>query len=207
MESLDQWSRPLERFQELVKKYGTERFNHILRDLLDYSEKEDESRNSEFPDGVYRFIDRVEDDGIEDKEYEVHVAVHVQGDEVVIDYTGSSEQAKGPINATLGVAWSAAFNAMLHLTDQKQYSKNSGCFRPIRVIAPAGTVMNVNYPGSEVGGNTETHPLIVAAIFGAMVECVPDRLWLRREPLMDVLFSAAMMITLMSPSGDLILAT
>ena len=162
------------RFEELVEKYGKDKFNKILRDLLDYSERRMRAEIAEFPDGVYRFVDKVEDDGIEDKEYEVHVAVHVQGDEVVIDYTGSSEQAKGPINATLGVAWSAAFNAMLHLTDQS-IPKNSGCFRPIRVIAPAGTVMNVNYPGSEVGGNTETHPLIVAAIFGAMVECVPNR--------------------------------
>ena len=60
------------------------------------------------------------------------------------------------------------------LTDQS-IPKNSGCFRPIRVIAPAGTIMNVDYPGSEVGGNTETHPLIVCAIFGAMANCVPQR--------------------------------
>lgn len=162
------------RFKELVSKYGTHLFNETLSDLLDYSERRMRAEISTFPDGKYTFVDRVEDDGIEDKEYEIHVAVHVHRDEVVIDYSGSSPQAKGPINATLGVAWSAAFNAMLHLTDQS-IPKNSGCFRPIRVIAPAGTVMNVDYPGSEVGGNTETHPLIVCAIFGAMVNCVPDR--------------------------------
>ncbi len=162
------------RFKELVSKYGTGVFNETLSDLLDYSERRMRAEISAFPDGKYTFVDRVEDDGIEDKEYEIHVAVHVHRDEVVIDYSGSSPQAKGPINATLGVAWSAAFNAMLHLTDQS-IPKNSGCFRPIRVIAPAGTVMNVDYPGSEVGGNTETHPLIVCAIFGAMVNCVPDR--------------------------------
>ncbi len=162
------------RFRELVSKYGADVFGRTLSDLLDYSERRMRAEISAFPDGKYTFVDRVEDDGIEDKEYEIHVAVHVHRDEVVIDYSGSSPQAKGPINATLGVAWSAAFNAMLHLTDQS-IPKNSGCFRPIRVIAPAGTIMNVDYPGSEVGGNTETHPLIVCAIFGAMSNCVPER--------------------------------
>tara|TARA_B100000674_G_scaffold493130_1_gene514690 strand:- start:172 stop:1827 length:1656 start_codon:yes stop_codon:yes gene_type:complete len=162
------------RFRELVSKYGADVFSRTLSDLLDYSERRMRAEISTFPDGKYTFIDKVEDDGIEDKEYEIHVAVHVHRDEVIIDYSGSSPQAKGPINATLGVAWSAAFNAMLHLTDQS-IPKNSGCFRPIRVIAPAGTIMNVDYPGSEVGGNTETHPLIVCAIFGAMANCVPQR--------------------------------
>ncbi len=162
------------RIVELVGKYGKARFQETVRDLLDYSETRMRAEIAAFPDGKYTFVDRIEDDGIEDKEFEVHVAVYVQGDEVVIDYTGSSPQARGPINATLGVAWSAALNAMLHLTDQT-IPKNSGCFRPIRVIAPAGTIVNVDYPASSVGGNTESHPVIVCAIFGAMWQCVPNR--------------------------------
>ena len=162
------------RLKSLIEKYGAQTFESTVQDLMDYSEKRMRAELETFKDGKYTVVDKVEDDGIEDKEYEIHIAVYVQGGEVVVDYTGSSKQAKGPINATLGVAWSAAFNAILHMTDET-IPLNSGCFRPIRVIAPAGTVMNVDYPGSEVGGNTETHPLIVSAIFGAMVDCVPDR--------------------------------
>ena len=162
------------RMKELIGKYGRETFQRTVLDLMDYSEARMRAEIRAFPDGCYRFEDGLEDDGIEDKEYTIRCAVHVQGDEVVIDYTGSSSQALGPINATLGVAWSASYNAMLHLTDQT-IPKNSGCFRPIRVIAPAGSVMNVDYPGSEVGGNTETHPLIVAIILGAMAPAAPDR--------------------------------
>ncbi len=162
------------RMIELISKYGTEVFRDTVSGLLAYSEARMRAEIASFPDGRYTFEDCLEDDGIEDKEFWIRVAVHVQGDEVVIDYTGSSPQAKGPINATLGVAYSASFNAMLHLTDQT-IPKNSGCFNPIRVIAPGGTVMNVDYPGSEVGGNTETHPLIVSCIFGAMSKCIPNR--------------------------------
>jgi N-methylhydantoinase B len=91
-----------------------------------------------------------------------------------VDYDGSSRQAKGPINATLGVATSAAYNAVLHMTDPS-IPRNSGCFRPIRVLAPPGTIVNVDYPGPEVGGNTETHPRIVGTIMGAMANAVPNR--------------------------------
>jgi len=166
--------RGQDRLIDLIEKYGLDLFKQTVADLLDYSETRMRAEIASFPDGRYTFTDYVEDDGIEDKQYTIEVAIFVQNDEVVVDYTGSSAQAKGPINATLGVAWSAALNAMLHLTDHS-IPKNSGCFRPIRVVAPAGTVVNVDYPGSEVGGNTETHPLMVCAIFGAMVKCVPDR--------------------------------
>ncbi|MBM3483075.1 MAG: hydantoinase B/oxoprolinase family protein [Alphaproteobacteria bacterium] len=162
------------RLKELIGKYGKPTFRQTVSDLMDYSEARMRAEIKAFPDGHYEFEDFIEDDGIENKEYKIKVTMHIQGDEVVIDYTGSSPQAKGPINATLGVAWSASYNAMLNLTDPS-IPKNSGCFRPIRVVAPAGTVMNVNYPGSEVGGNTETHPLIVACILGAMSEAAPDR--------------------------------
>ena len=81
---------------------------------------------------------------------------------------------RGPINATLGVTWSATFNAFLHLTDPT-IPKNSGCFRPIKIVAPPGTIVNVDYPGPEVGGNTETHPRIAGAVIGAMAPVIPQR--------------------------------
>jgi len=126
------------------------------------------------PDGIYPFQDVVENDGIEEREFEIKVKVHVQGDEIVVDYAGTAPQATGPINATLGVTWSATFNALLHLTDAT-IPKNSGCFRPIKVVAPPGTLVNVDYPGPEVGGNTETHPRIAGAVIGAMAPVIPDR--------------------------------
>jgi len=162
------------RLKEVYGKYGKDKTKRVIADVLDYSEARMRAEVRAIPDGIYRFKDVIEDDGIEDKQFEIHVAVHVQGDEVVIDYGGSSPQARGPVNATLGVAWSAAYNAMMHLTDQT-IPKNSGCFRPIRVLAPKGTVMNVDFPAPEVSGNTETHPIIVATILGAMADAVPNR--------------------------------
>ncbi|MBM3482395.1 MAG: hydantoinase B/oxoprolinase family protein [Alphaproteobacteria bacterium] len=162
------------RLVDLIRKYGKETFRKTIADLITYSEARMRAEIAQIPDGQYKFSDTVEDDGIEAKPYTINVTVHVQGDEAVIDYTGTSKQARGPINGTLGVSWSAAYNAMLHMTDQS-IPRNSGCFKPIRVVSPPGTVVNVDYPGPEVGGNTETHCKIAGTIIGAMAKAVPNR--------------------------------
>jgi N-methylhydantoinase B/oxoprolinase/acetone carboxylase alpha subunit len=157
-----------------INKYGKDVFRQNVANLLDYSESRMRAEIKAIPDGKYCFSDEVEDDGIEKKSYTINVAVHIFGDEAVIDYSGTSPQAKGPINATLGVSYSAAYNGMLHITDES-IPTNSGCFRPIRVVSPPGTLLNVDYPAPEVGGNTETHCKIAGAVIGAMSVAVPDR--------------------------------
>jgi N-methylhydantoinase B len=160
---------------QVIEKYGKTLFRETIRDLLDYSERRMRAEIEAIPDGIYPFKDYIESDGVdEDRTYVIEVEVHKFGSEIVIDYAGSSIQAKGPINATLGVGTSAAYNAVLHMTDPS-IPRNSGCFRPIRVLAPPGTIVNVDYPAPEVGGNTETHPRIVGTILGAMANAVPNR--------------------------------
>lgn len=162
-------------FKGVFLKYGKERVRENVSDLLLYSERRMRAELETIPDGIYAFTDHIESDGIDaGRRYEVRVEVHKTGGDIVVDYTGSSPQAAGPINATLGVATSAAYNAILHMTDPS-IPRNSGCFRPIRIVAPGGTIVNVDFPAPEVGGNTETHPRIVGAILGAMANAVPNR--------------------------------
>ena len=162
------------RITELLNKYGKRTFVDTCQNLMDYSERRMRSEISLFPDGHYTFSDTIENDGIEDKSYLISVDVFVQGDEIIADFSKSAKQAKGPINATLGVTWSATYNAMFHMTDAS-IPKNGGCFRPIRIVAPPGNVTNVDYPAPEVAGNTETHPRLAAIVIGALAECMPDR--------------------------------
>ena len=162
------------RLTALIEKYGPDTFRKTADDLMDYAEARMRAELAAFRDGVYSFADYMEDDGIEDRPYKIHVDVHVQGDEVVVDYGGSDAQAQGPINAVLSVAWSSAYNAILHLTDPS-IPKNSGCFRPIKIVAPGGSMVNADYPATCVGGNTETHIRIAYTIIAALSQCVPDR--------------------------------
>lgn len=164
----------VERIEGIVRKYGKAVFTETCEDLMDYAERRMRAELAAFPDGKYSFEDVLEDDGIERKQYTVAIDMYVQGDEVVADYSRSSSQAKGPINATLGVAIGAVYNGILHITDPT-IPKNSGAFRPIRVVSPPNKVTNVDYPGPLVAGNTETHPRLANITIGAMGACVPQR--------------------------------
>ena len=53
--------------------------------------------------------------------------------------------------------------------------RNSGCYRPIRVVTKPGSVVNVRHPGPSVGGNTETHPHIRNVLVAALSQGIPDR--------------------------------
>ena len=158
----------------VFRKYGKSKVKETVRDLLLYSERRMRAELEAIPDGIYQ-LHRL----YRERRYRRQATRHPRrraqdGPEIVVDYTGSSGQAAGPINATLGVATSAAYNAILHLTDPS-IPRNSGCFRPIRVVAPPGTIVNVNFPAPEVGGNTDTHPRIVGAVMGALSRGVPER--------------------------------
>ena len=162
------------RLKEIVKKQGRAKFQQICADLMDYSEARMRGELSQVPDGRYDFEDYMDNDGLSNERAAINVAAFVQGDEIVVDFRDSSPQMKGPINATLGVTWSATYNAILHMTDAS-IPKNSGCFRPIRVVSPPNMVTNVDYPAPEVGGNTETHPRIAGTVMGALAPGIPAR--------------------------------
>jgi N-methylhydantoinase B/oxoprolinase/acetone carboxylase alpha subunit len=164
-----------QRVDELLDKHGVSQFREIKEAIKDYSERRMRAEIAEMPDGVYRFDDYVIDnDGITNEPSKLQVAVTIDGDHMTVDYTGSDAQRRGPVNCTYGVTASATYNALLHLTDHSIPS-NHGCYRPVRIIAPPGTIVNVEYPGASVGGNSEIHPHLVMAIYGALAPALPDR--------------------------------
>jgi N-methylhydantoinase B len=93
---------------------------------------------------------------------------------VIADFAGSAPQAVGPVNAIYAVTASAVYNAILHLTDPT-IPRNEGCYRPITVIAPPGTIVNCTFPAPVAGGNTETSPRITDMVFGALQHAIPER--------------------------------
>lgn len=163
------------RIKELIGKYGLPFFMEVKEAIKNYSEKRMREEIKEIPDGVYEFEDYVTDnDGVVDKPSKMRVKITIQDDNMVVDYTGSDKQAKGPVNCTYGVTASATYNALLHLTAH-DIPSNAGCYRPVKIIAPLGTIVNVEYPGASVGGNSEIHPHIVMLLYGALSRVIPDR--------------------------------
>ena len=84
---------------------------------MDYSERWMRAEIAAIPDGVYEFTDWMEDDGVVDEPVQFHVTVTIDGDALIVDWTGSAPQVRGPINATYGVTAGAVYNAVFHLTD------------------------------------------------------------------------------------------
>jgi len=162
------------RLIELLERHGAGLVRRASRQLMDYSERWMRSEIAAIPDGTYEFTDWMEDDGVVAEPVEFHVAVTIDGETMIVDWTGSAAQVRGPINATFGVTAGAVYNAVFHLTDSN-IPKNSGAYRPIRIIAPPGSVVNVVYPGPSVGGNTETHPKLVDIVVGALAPVLRER--------------------------------
>jgi len=162
------------RLVELLDRYGPELLTRASKELMDYSERWMRAEIAAIPDGVYEFSDRMEDDGVVREPVNLKVRVTVDGDRLIVDWTGTDPQVRGPINATYGVTAGAVYNAIFHVTDSN-IPKNSGAYRPIHIIAPPGTVVNVQYPGPSVGGNTETHPKLADMVVGALARVLPDR--------------------------------
>jgi len=164
------------RLLALIDRYDLETVTEGARELIHYSERRLRAEIDLLPDGRYEASMLVEDDGVSTDPFEVKAAVVVRGDEVIADFTGSSPQVRGPMNCTYVVAVSAVYNATFCVTDpQMLIPRNSGCYRPMRVIAPAGSVVNVKHPGPSVGGNTDLQPKLVDLLLAAYAQVVPER--------------------------------
>jgi len=164
------------RMRELAVRYDPDLIEHAAEELKDYSERRLRAEIAELPDGEYDASMWVEDDGVSADPFEVRVNVVIRGDEVIADFTGSSPQVRGPMNCTVVVVASAVYNAVFSMTDPHSLiPRNSGCYRPIKFIAPAGSVVNVVHPGPCVGGNTDLQPKLIDLLFKAFSKAVPDR--------------------------------
>lgn len=161
------------RLLELIERHGVAEYDAAAADLLDYSEARMRAEIAEIPSGSYQFSDVMEDDGVVAEQLIIQATVVVQGDEAIVDFTGTSAQTRGPMNTPLSVPQAASYNAFLQISDHT-VPKNSGCFRPIKVLVPPGSLLNVEFPAPSVGGNTECHPRIVYTVLGALSHAVPN---------------------------------
>ncbi|MCL5962306.1 MAG: hydantoinase B/oxoprolinase family protein [Chloroflexi bacterium] len=158
------------RLKELVEKHGVETFEQCCDDIKDVSEVLTRKAIAAMPDGEWSFEGYLEDDGvIPDRPWKIRATLVVRGDELIADYTGSDPQAAGPLNQAFGVTASTTYTAVFHMLGA-DIPFNHGCYRPIAIIAPPGTVTNVNYPGSCVGGNSDTYPTTVDILLGAFAQ-------------------------------------
>lgn len=167
------------RLLEITERYGLAHVQQVMDELQEYSEKLMRAFLSKVPHGRYEAEDFLDDDGAGSGPVRIAVALTFQPATVgkplvTVDFTGSSPQVAGSINAVDAITFSACFYVFRCLL-QEDVPAAAGLMRPVRMIAPKGTVVNARPPAAVAGGNVETSQRIVDVLLRALAKAMPDR--------------------------------
>jgi N-methylhydantoinase B len=163
-----------QRILALVGKYGTDNLHTAMAQSLDHSEQLMRAQIQQIPDGVYHANDFLEPVGGEGELLPIKVKITVDGERIVVDYTGSAPQVRGGINCPYSVTCNSTWFTIKAITD-KDIPINQGCYRSIEIIAPESSVLNCSFPASVITGNTETSPRVIDLLLKALAPALPNR--------------------------------
>lgn len=164
------------RLHELVTAHGLDEVLAYAGYLCDYSERITRAAISSWPDGRYNFGDVLEFvQGDEVTLLPILVTATIDEDEVTFDFEGTSRQVASSLNAVLAITQAACYYVVRCLIDE-DVPMNDGCFAPVRVIAPAGCLLNALRPAAVAAGNVETSQRIVDVVLGALAAALPNRI-------------------------------
>jgi N-methylhydantoinase B len=162
------------RLSALAESYGDNHLTAIFADLLDRSEAMTRDVLRSLPNGTYRAVDFLDNDGVDlDRRIRIEVAVTVDDNGMSIDFAGSSPQVRGPFNAVPSGSLAAACYVVRAITDPT-IPTNGGCFRPIALRLPEGSIVNPREPAA-VNARTATIKRIAGAILKALAQAAPNR--------------------------------
>ena len=163
-----------ERLRELCDRYGVATVTASMDALKDQSERHMRAFISSIPDGVYRGSDLMDGDGNTPYRYEIRAEITVAGDQATIDFSGSSLQAEGSINLPFASTASAVYSGIIPLAGS-EIAFNHGCFRPLRFVAPRGSIVNAQPPAPTFGCTTDGPLHVIEAMLDALAHAIPDR--------------------------------
>jgi len=161
------------RLRQLFEKYGAATCEAFASEILAYSERRVRAALTGAPRGTFSAEDALDDDGVTATPVRIRCAVTLGGD-VRVDFAGTDPQVAGNVNAPLAVTLSAAYYVVRCLTDPEA-PPNAGCYAPVAVRAPEGSLVNPLPPAAVAAGNVETSQRIVDVLFLALAEAFPDR--------------------------------
>ena len=158
------------RLDELCARRGQKTVEAAMDELHDYSERLVRTAIAKLPDGRFEAADALEPAG--GGALEIAVALTIEGDELELDFAGTSGQHDGNLNCPLAVTRSACYFVVRCLTDP-DVPASGGAFVPVRVLAPEGSLVNARAPSAVAAGNVETSSRIVDVVFAAFGRAVP----------------------------------
>jgi len=163
------------RLSETARKLGDNTLLEAFQLLLDRSEAMTRDALRRLPRGTWRHVDYLDNDGIDlDQPVRIEVAVTLPGDgSIKFDLTGTSPQVRGPINCVPSGSLAAACFTVRAITDPS-IPNNGGCFRPISLELPRGSLVNPRSPAA-VNARSATIKRITCSMLSALADAAPDR--------------------------------
>jgi N-methylhydantoinase B len=152
------------RVRELCERRGPDTVRAAMSELLAYSERRVRTALAALPDGRWEAGDVLE---APEGELPIRVAVTIAGDEIELDFAGTSPQHEGNLNCPLAVTRSACFFVVRCVTDP-DVPASGGAFAPLTIRAPEGSLVHARRPAAVAGGNVETSGRIVDCLFRAL---------------------------------------
>ncbi len=152
-----------QRLRELAARLGPDRLRAGTDAVLDYAERRTRACLAALEDGTRTAVDVLE---AREGDLELRLAATVEGDRLILDFTGSAAQHDGNLNCPPSVTRSAAYFAVRVLTDP-DVPPNAGAHRAIEVIAPEGSILHATPPHAVVGGNVETSSRVADLVLAA----------------------------------------
>ncbi|WP_439360435.1 hydantoinase B/oxoprolinase family protein [Bradyrhizobium sp. DASA03007] len=158
---------------ELFDKYGEETIIAATREMKARSESLMRAHIDTIPDGVYRFSDIMDNDGVEEGEKLIDLVLTVKGSEIEFDLSGSSPACRGPFNSPLSCTVTGLMIAMNHVFWDVPI--NSGCFAPFTWKVPLGSMLNPEPYSPCAACTTETTQRLIGVVMGALAQAIPEK--------------------------------
>lgn len=159
------------RLERLFERHGPEMLQACVDELEQRSEQQMRQQISAIPDGVYHASDVMDDDGLSDTPLPLELTVTVSGDDLHLDFAGSAPACEGPMNMARVTTLTACYTGLKHLFPDIPI--NAGCFRPVSVDIPEGSLLDARPPHA-VGGYADVSARIVGLVAQAIAQAMPE---------------------------------
>jgi N-methylhydantoinase B len=165
-----------QRMLQLAAKFGIEKLNAWIEELLDYSERLVRAELRAMPTGEWRAEDWLDSDGVTDEPRRIAVRLRTDAaaGAIEVDFAGSSPQVAGCVNAVRAITASACFYTLRCLLAEDAPA-TEGILRPLTLHAPEGSIVNARPPAAVAAGNVETSQRIVDVLLRALAQAIPER--------------------------------
>ncbi|MCY4384097.1 MAG: hydantoinase B/oxoprolinase family protein [Nitrospinae bacterium] len=160
------------RLDEIEERYGRESLQAVNDSLLARAEKRMRAAISALPSGTFHYENYIDNSGTGAEPLRISLRLQIKEDQIHCDFSGTSGQVKGPTNAGPATVATSCFMVLKSLLDPA-LSVNAGCFRPLTMEAPEGSILNAGFP-APFSGASDVRRTIESCVLGAAVQAMPD---------------------------------